>query len=98
MRRIWNILTDTDVRNNVILIFSLIYGGYFGFYNGLPIMLDLSYILATFWLMLLGLAVMVMVIKIIMLAFFGMKGFVLWAHNKITESLQPFGWRVQSAR
>ena len=61
-------------------------------------MLDISYILATAWLMLLGLAGMLMVMKIIMLVFFGVKGFVLWTHSKITESLQPSGLRVQSAR
>jgi len=89
--------SETDLRNNVVLLFSLFYGVYFGFFIGLPLVLNISYVLATGWLMILALVGILTAIKIMMVVSFEVKELSHWALIRIKGSLQTFGWKIQSA-
>ena len=88
---------QTDLRNNVILLFSLFYGVYFGFFVGLPLIMNISYILATGWLMFLGLASVLAAIKVSAVLYGELRNATQWIFNKVKNSLQP-EWKVQSVR
>lgn len=80
------LLRERNMRNNVILFFSLGYGVYFGFFIGLPFVLDISFILATAWLMILGFAVTFMVIKMMMVIFFELNEALHWTYILLKNS------------
>lgn len=89
--------TKSDLRNNVLLLFILFYGMYFGFFVGLPLALDISYVAATIWLMILGVLGLIAVLKIIMLGIIETRNVAVWIYTKVKDSLQSSGWKVQSA-
>lgn len=91
-------MNQTDLRNNVILLFVLFYGVYFGFFIGLPIVLNISYVLASGWLVILGLAGLVAAIKTLLVLFYEVKNITLWTVSKIRDIIRPSVWHVQSAR
>ncbi len=60
-------------------------------------MLDVSYIAATVWLMILGLLGLIAVLKIIVISVIETRNIVSSIYSKVKESLQPSVWKVQSA-
>lgn len=62
-----DLFLNKGFRNNTIVLFVLFYSLYFGFYAGLPLALNFSYIAATVWTMFLLVLFSIFVLKTVII-------------------------------